>query len=171
MTRISAQIVIGAAITPTRAPSTTLASSIECQDLSPTVIWSTQIKRNFQIQRKNLEMLDIIWRVLSLGCCAEWSDCEEFGVDLGRPYHYVLFSNNSVSSFGLCSFILILFMWTFSHQVWTQPLFYQVLNISQNQIWDLTLHHFTSSNSQPILIYTKHVQNIFDCHKAFGEIY
>jgi hypothetical protein len=60
MTRISAQIVIGAAITPTRAPSTTLASSIQCQDLSPTVIWSTQIKRNFQIQRKNLEMLDII---------------------------------------------------------------------------------------------------------------
>jgi hypothetical protein len=60
MTRISAQIAIGAAITPTRAPSTTLASSIECQDLSSAMIWSTQIKRNFQIQGKMLGMLDII---------------------------------------------------------------------------------------------------------------
>lgn len=60
MTRISAQIAIGAAITPTRAPTTRLALSIECQDLSSAMIWSTKINKNSKIQRKKLEMLDII---------------------------------------------------------------------------------------------------------------
>jgi hypothetical protein len=58
MTRISAQIVIGAAITPTRAPSTTLASSIECQDLPKSKEISKYKEK--KKKKKNLEMHDII---------------------------------------------------------------------------------------------------------------